>query len=144
MRINREQTKSKNWDLMKNSSGFTLIEILIAMAIFSIGILATTAMVLSTTRNNTTGNIITQATMLATQKIEELKSTEDVAALESGADPQPIDEQGNPGGIYTRSWTVSDPLVNSNTREVQVIVTYDRLGDNRRVALTTLIRGKGI
>jgi len=60
--------------LSKNSKGRTMVEVLIAMAIFAIGFLAVGSMVLSTTRNNTTGNIITIATMLAREKIEYLKT----------------------------------------------------------------------
>ena len=56
------------------SSGFTLIEVMIALAIFSIGILAVGSMQLWSTKNNTTGNVTTQATMLAREKIEFLKS----------------------------------------------------------------------
>ena len=51
-----------------------MIEVLIAMAIFAIGFLAIGGMVLSTTRNNTAGDTITIATMLAREKIEYLKT----------------------------------------------------------------------
>jgi len=117
---------------------------MIASAIFAIGYLGVTSLVITTTHNNTTANIITQATMLARQKVEELKNTTDVAALASGADPGTIDDQGNPGGIFTRSWTVSDPLVSTSTRQIQVTVIWDRLRQNRRVVLTTITRGNGI
>ena len=85
------------------NQGFTLIEVLIAMAIFSIGILAVGTLILSTTRNNTNGNILTQATMLARAKIEEKKREADAGALTHGTETETnIDMQGNPGGIYTR------------------------------------------
>jgi len=144
MRNFEEQTNPRICALETNSGGFTLIEVLIAAAVFSIGFLAAAALVFSTTHNNTKGNVVTQATMLASQKIEELRSTPDVTSLESGADPGPIDEQGNPGGIFTRSWTVSDPLVSSTTRQIQVTVSCDRLGNNRSVVMATLVRGNGI
>ena len=42
-----------------DSRGFTLIEVMIALAIFSIGIMAVGSLQLSNYRNNTTGNITT-------------------------------------------------------------------------------------
>ena len=125
------------------NNGYLMIEILMAVAIFSIGFLAVGTLIISTTRNNTTGNIITQATMLAAEQIELLKDTPNIATLPSGADPNPIDDHGNPGGIYTRSWTVSAPLPNNTARRIQVRVSWNRLGQNRAVELTTITRGNG-
>jgi prepilin-type N-terminal cleavage/methylation domain-containing protein len=135
----------KNTTLSKKNSGFTLIEVLIAMAIFAIGILAVGSMQLSNTKNNTTGNITTQATMLARQKIEELKTVSDVTTLTSGTDPNnPIDVDGNPGGLYTRGWSVANPLGGSTTRQITVTVSWNRRGQNRSVVLESITRGNGL
>jgi len=124
------------------NNGYLMIEILMAVAIFSIGFLAVGTLIISTTRNNTTGNIITQATMLAAEQIQKLKDTTNIADLNPGADPS-IDDQGKPGGIYTRIWTI-DPLPPDNTaRRIQVRVSWNRLGQNRTVELTTITRGNG-
>ena len=131
------------YSIGRDNTGYLMIEILMAVAIFSIGFLAVGTLIISTTRNNTTGNIITQATMLAAEQIELLKDTPNIATLPSGADPNPIDDQGNPGGIYTRSWTVSAPLPNNTARRIQVRVSWNRLGQNRAVVLTTISRGNG-
>jgi hypothetical protein len=126
-----------------------MFEILMAVAIFSVGFLAVGTMIISTTRNNTTGNIITQATMLAAEQLENLKDTPNIATLIPGGpytdpiNPNPIDDRGNPGGIYTRSWTVSAPLPNNTARLIQVRVSWNRLGQNRAVELTTITRGNG-
>jgi type IV pilus assembly protein PilV len=138
------KTDQKNTTLSKSNMGFTLIEALIAMAIFSIGILAVGSMQISNTRNNTTGNITTQATMLARQKIEELKTVPDVTELTSGTDPNnPIDVDGNSGGIYTRQWNVTNPLGGSTSRQVSVTVSWNRRGQNRSVMLESITRGNG-
>lgn len=68
------KTNSNFQTLSNEPRGYLLIEALIALSIFAIGFLAVGKMVISATRNNTRSNIITQATLLATQKIEELKS----------------------------------------------------------------------
>jgi len=134
----------------RDSTGYLMLEILVAVAIFSIGFLAVGSLIVSTTRNNTTGNIITQATMLAARQLERLKDTTNIADLAPGtyADTGKIDDQGNPGGIYTRSWTIAlvpkDPLPpNNSARSIQVRVSWNRLGQNRTVALTTITRGNG-
>ena len=54
--------------------GFTLIELVIAMAILGMGMMAAVSMHFGTARNNTNSNIITQANMLAKTQLETLKS----------------------------------------------------------------------
>jgi type IV pilus assembly protein PilV len=138
------KTDQTNTTLLKRNRGFTLIEVLIAMAIFAIGILAVASMQLSNTKNNTTGNITTQATMLARQKLEELKTVGDVTTLTSGTDPNnPMDADGNTGGIYNRQWSVSNPLGGSTSRQITVTVSWNRRGQNRTVVLESITRGNG-
>ena len=119
--------------------GYTLIEVLIAMAIFSIGILATASLQLSTARNVKAGNLVTQATMLARDKIEDLKRVADVTTLSNGAETH-IDAQGDPGGIFDRSWTISNPLGGSDTRQITVSVSWSHHGENRSIDLSTIAK----
>jgi len=138
------KTNQTKTTLSKQNRGFTLIEVLMAMTIFAIGILAVGSMQLSTTKNNTTGNMTTQATMLARQKLEELKTVPDVTALSTGSDPNnPIDVDGNTGGIYTRIWNVSNPLASTTSRQITVTVSWNRRGQNRSVVLESITRGNG-
>jgi type IV pilus assembly protein PilV len=118
------------------NQGFSLIEVLIAMAIFSIGVLAVGTLILATSRNNTNGNILSQATMLARAKIEEKKREADAGSLSDGAETETnIDMQGNPGGIYTRECGISTV---GSSRQIQVTVSWTRQGQSRSVVLTTL------
>ncbi len=125
--------------------GYLLLEIVIAMGIFAVGFLAVGTLVASTSAHNTTGNIITQATLLAAETIEDLKSRPDITAVAPGiyGDGTPIDAHGNAGGIYTRTWVVSDPIGFDSSRRIQVSVSWSRLGRSRTVQLTTLVRGSG-
>jgi len=131
---------------IKNPKAYMMVEALIAIAIFSVGFLAVAMLVVSVTQNNTRGNILTQANMLAKAKLEMLKS-EDIEsdALKVGdyADPSPIDAYGNEGGIYTRTWTIQDELGYNTSREIKVTVNWKRRGQNRSVVLTTLTKGNG-
>ncbi|MGE5255397.1 MAG: type IV pilus modification PilV family protein [Hyphomicrobiales bacterium] len=126
--------------------GYLLLEIMVAVVIFTIGFLAVGTMIISTTRNNTTSNILTQATLLAEETLEDLKK-QDLAKLITGGsynDPQnPIDEWGNTGGIYKRSWVIDDPVGLNTSRRIRVTVNWQRLGQTRRLELTTITRGNG-
>ena len=138
------QTDNPKNHICNCSNGFTLIEVLIAMAIFSIGILAVASMQLWNVKNNTTGNITTLATLLARDQMEQLKNVADVTTLASGTDPNnPVDENGNAGGIFTRSWVITNPLGGSATRQIQVTVSWTKGGPNRSVVLTSITRGNG-
>ena len=125
------KTDHMNATLSKKSRGFTLIEVLIALAIFSIGILAIGSMQMWNTKNNTTGNITTQATMLARDKIEELKTVQDVDDLAAGEETI---------GIYKRSWNPGPP---GSARLITVTVSWNRRGQNRSVTLESITRGNG-
>ena len=122
-----------------NKKGLTMIEALIATAIFAIGFLAVATMVLSTIRNNTSGNIITQATMLARDRIESLKLMSIAQMQEQCADNAEPEQMG---GIFERVCNV-DTSFSSSANIIEVIVSWQRWGQNREVILRTLTRGNG-
>ena len=125
----------KNGSHESHPNGYLLVEIMIAMAIFDIGFLAVGTLVLSTTRNNTTGDIATQATMLAIERLEQLKSM-DVSAM-TGDEGQP-----DQVGIFERSWTVTNTGIGAS-RLIEVTVSWNRMGQNRDVVLSTISKGNG-
>ena len=130
---------------VKTQKGLSLIELLIAMSVLALGMLAAASMQYSAVRNNTTGNVNTQAALLAEAQLEILKNQDiDSAALAPGdySDPTPIDENGNPGGIYNRSWRI-DPL-GASARRIRVTVQWRKFGDPRSVVLRTNTKGSGI
>ncbi|MFC1882908.1 prepilin-type N-terminal cleavage/methylation domain-containing protein [Thermodesulfobacteriota bacterium] len=121
----------------RDKKGMTMIEVLMAMAIFAIGFLAIGTMVIQTTRNTTTGNIVTQATMIGRQKIEFLKTlpVDDMEAHCKGVDPEII------APIFKRECDVDKNTDTSNLIEVKV--SWNRRGQNRDVVLKTLSKGNG-
>ena len=116
----------------------TMIEVLMAMAIFAIGFLAIGTMVIWTTRNTTTGNIVTLATMIARERIEFLKTlpVDDMAdyCLDAG-EPEIIVP------IYERECDIAYYSDTANIIEVKV--RWNRRGQNRDVVLRTLSKGNG-
>ena len=129
--------------ILTDTKGFTLIEVVIAMAILSIGILAIASLQISAVQNNGLGNLITQATMLAQEKMESLKSATNIAALTDGSDTG-IDHYGESGGIFNRSWTISNPLGGSSSRQIEIAVQWNKGGTNREVILAAITRGDGL
>ena len=121
-----------------DSKGFTLIEVLLSLAIFAIGFLAIGTLVIATTKNTTTGNMMTQATMLAREKIEFLKTLPlddmDDACLDS-MEPEVFE------GVYNRSCEVSPATSTMNT--LKVTVTWTKRQKLRNVVLETTSRGSG-
>ena len=127
---------------LRTQDGLTMVELSIAMAIMSIGLLAVAAMQFGTSRNNTNGNIYTQANLLAMSQLELLKN-QDVSFLLAGSytEASTVDENGEPGGIYTRRWTITD--IGTMARELTVTVEWTRLGRTRSVQVTSNTRGNG-
>jgi type IV pilus assembly protein PilV len=125
--------------------GFSLIELMIAMVILAMGMLAVVSMHFGSARNNTNGNIYTQANMLAQAQLEILKNqaVDNLVAGGPYQDPgNPVDADGQPGGIYRRSWTV-DPL-GTGARRLTVSVEWQRLGRAYRVDVSSNTRGGGV
>ena len=99
-----------NWP--GNQKGYSLLEAVIAIAIFSVGLLTVGTMIISTTNNNAKGNLLTEATMLARGKIEELRRVSNVADLDLlvPSTETNIDHQGNANsGIYNRTTAYQTP-----------------------------------
>lgn len=59
-------------NLIARAEGFTLVELLIAITIFSIGLLAIAAMQITSIRGNSKANIVTSATSVAEGVMEEI------------------------------------------------------------------------
>ncbi len=134
---------NRKYPFSNNKDGFTLIEVLIAMAILAIGMMAVISMQLSAVRNNTKGDLITQATLLAKQKMEQLKSVGSVTTLTDGSESD-IDQSGQSGGIFDRSWTIANPLGGSATRQLAVTVEWAHRGISSSVVLRSITEGSGI
>ena len=142
----------KTTRFIDTDKGFTLIEVLIAIGIFAIGILAIATLQLGTVKNNTTGNVTTMATMLARQKMEEIKSVTVLADLDGSpysdspcpGGPERINLEGipDPGGAFERCWDITE-FANPKWRMVKVEVY--RLGkEDRRVVIESITRGNGL
>jgi prepilin-type N-terminal cleavage/methylation domain-containing protein len=132
-----------------DKGGFTLLEVLIAMAIATFSLLGMAMLQGTAIQANSFGNKYTQATMLAQSTIEDLNSefldadgnmVTNLTVGSGGVDAS-IDENGDPGGIFTRTWNVAD--YSEFSRLVTVQVDWTESGIARQVALSTITRGRG-
>ena len=97
MFINK-RIKSKKYSDIK---GFTLIEVLVAMAIFSIGILAVGSMQLSATRGSSSARLSTEAVAIAQDQAETLMLLPYASVLPGVFGPNAV-------GVYNVAWQVWD------------------------------------
>ena len=120
--------------------GFTLLELIIAMSILSVGLLAVCTMVIMVMNSNKMSRNLTTAVNLAQNKIDDLRklSSEDNYAGIVASTESSLDETGNAGsGIFDRTVTVvanADPTF----KTVQVTVSW-ATPNTRQVVLTTII-----
>jgi type IV pilus assembly protein PilV len=103
------------------SRGFTLLEVVMAMAIFSIGILAVGTMQINSANSNTGARIHTEEYTWVVGQIERL------TALDYGDDALSEDDEDDahsvPRGPYTVSWTVVDDSPIDGAKRITVTAT---------------------
>ena len=100
--------------------GFTLIEVLIGLIILAIGILAVAGMQITSIRGTAFSNSLTQASVIAQDRLEFIKSLPlNDARLDTGTYPDPPNI-----GIFTRSYQATR---NANPNFVNIIYTVSWL-----------------
>ena len=137
--------------------GYTLIEILIAIAILAFGLLAVATMQVRAIKTNAIASGISQGLTLGQAKVEELMNLAystlndtDLDGTDEDADDDGIDDDGGnfglndtgddsdneePNGRYTIYWNVAvnEPVISSKT--IRVIVTWTEKGRNKSIKL---------
>jgi type IV pilus assembly protein PilV len=124
------------------SRGFTILEAVIALAIFSIGILAVAGMQISSTSGNASARFTTEAATLAQDLLERLLSLryDPAAPLAEFDDTQNGSRAyADPTGRYTIDWTVSPPHTPlNNAVTIDVFVVWKSYGRTRSYNLNSI------
>jgi type IV pilus assembly protein PilV len=103
------QPKPHSIDRTRAQHGFTLLEVMIALAIFAIGILAVSAMQINSINVNAGARMQTEATTLATDAMERLLALPyDHSQLDADVTLNPHSQVV---GAYTVQWRVTTPDV---------------------------------
>ena len=121
-------SKETQMGKLKKEGGFTLIEVLIAITIFAVGLLAVAAMQNSAILMNSSAGKLTNLSTWGMDKIEELSALPYTDPwLETAGNPPGNDSAGNThqevSGDYTISWTVIDDNPLTSTKNITVTVT---------------------
>lgn len=148
---------------LQNTDGFTLLEVIIALAIFTISIIALYTIQTGTINQNSRASRITTADSWASEKIEDLisvdyddiKDTDDdgKAGLSHSTTATADGSEVSLDGVYTLVWNVADTHLDSdgnevegyplpNTKTIRVIVTNRKGGVGSLVDLE-YIKHKG-
>jgi len=115
--------------LKNDQSGYTLIEILIAITIFAIGMLAVANMQILGIKGNATARVVTGASAWASDRIERIISLPyDHADLAPGGHPAITPD---PQGRYTLSWQVTENTPINNVKMIAVTIAWQDRGSNR-------------
>ena len=110
-------------------AGFSIIECLIALSIFTIGILAVATLVLSSIGENASARRVTEAAALAEDCLEQLmaQSYEDIVT------------DGYTQGAYTVNWVVTEDIIVAQTKSITVAVSWLYRGKQRNVTIQHLL-----
>lgn len=118
----------------KKQSGFTLIEVMIALVILAAGLLALATMQIVSIRSNAFSSEMTYSTMLAQQQLENLRNLPyDNTNLDSGTHGLPP-IIGDKGASYTVAWTVDTSVADMKTITLDVTWESQRLGEANQAA----------
>ena len=136
--------RRKKSRIANEERGFTVIEILIAISILTVGLLAVASMQVSAIRGNGMSSDLTEALTLAEDKMEYLLglnyndpdlddlvagNNANLSTISSGNfdhEELNIDETGNPGGKFRRIWNIADNDPITNNKSIFIIVTWNQ------------------
>jgi prepilin-type N-terminal cleavage/methylation domain-containing protein len=109
---------------LESQKGFSLIELMIAIAIFSIGLLAVATMQVSAISGNAGARQITDALIMAEDQLENLMALPYASAeLDPALNPHQIDAGG-----YSMVWNVAMADLNgdgtNDAKQIQVTVSH--------------------
>ena len=104
---------------MKKIQGYTLIEVLIAMAIFALGFLALATLQIKSISQNASSRMRTDATTMAVESLERLISLPyNHTELDQGNNPHRVKMGG-----YTIEWNIQDDVPVTATKTIVINVT---------------------
>jgi prepilin-type N-terminal cleavage/methylation domain-containing protein len=126
--------------MLKSEKGVSLVEIMVALAIFGIGVVAAIRTLPESNAKTTRGRNVTISVNLAQEKLEELMG---LSFSDADLDPGTHSDPGNPlRGVYNRSWVVTDATPIDEMKMVSVSVSYETASADSVKTLRTYISSR--
>src|SRR4030095_2496422 len=123
--------------LPASQQGFTLIEVLVAIVILTMGLLGTAALTTGIIRGNHYSKNITSATAAAQSQLESVKSSGYVNAVAANF---PTDTVSMGGMTFNRATTITSDSPAANMKTISVVVTWTESNNTTRsVTLQTIL-----
>jgi type IV pilus assembly protein PilV len=131
----------------KGQAGFTLLEVIIAISILTVGLLAVASMEISAMYGNAVAGKLTEGTTIAQDKLEELLSltytmnTVHPDLTDDTTNNGPHYETNIPDGFKEIRWNITNnpPGVGPNTKMITVTVTWPSQGSDKSTSLTSYL-----
>jgi len=121
-----------------NDKGFSLIELLIAVTILAVGLLAVAGLQVTAIQGNTQGNLTSQATTIAEDQIETIRNM-DYAAISFAANPYIEADVG--GTSFTRETLVETDNPMPDLKKITVTVRWNSHGQHQVILRTIVANG---
>lgn len=143
---NAPKAKQRTQIPVPGSAGFTMVEVLIALAVFSMGILAVFAMQITAINQNSAARMQSEATGVAVHTMERLISAPyDHEDLNEDAADNPHEQTIGP---YRVQWNVTTPALNdpvySGIPVKMIALTVDSGNPNAQPVTLSFIKGQGL
>jgi len=107
-----------------NSKGFTLIEVLVALVILAVSLLALAGLMTTTTKNNASGGHLTEAATFAQDKLEELRAMPWNSLIPGSVNTDLVpNPPGSTGIQYTRTYRVNQ--LNPSLKELEITINWN-------------------
>ncbi len=118
-------------DRISQAGGFTILEVIVGLIIFTLGLLLLTSMMAVSMQGNSWSKDTTQSAQMIREKIEQIKSNP-ATHLSSGSDAI---------GDFRRSWDVSQVTQNLYAVTVRVVWTDVDQSDHACSTMTYIQQG---
>lgn len=122
-----------------NNKGFSLIELMVSLVILSIGLLSLASLQGTSVKGNRHGNLVSQATVLAEDRIEEIRNDDYDDVIPAN---YPLEENFGPNAKFDRDVLIERDVPLPELKRVTVSVTWED-GRNHEIILRTIISDEG-
>jgi len=121
---------------LRNNRGFTMLEILIATVILTIGLLGVAGLTIGTIKGNLFSKNVTTATVISQKRLEDIQRDGYVGATE-GNFPAGPDAITMGGVTFSMETTINPGVPDTNMKEIEVKTSWSN--GTRSVVLSTIL-----